>query len=212
MKLSKNSIFYHETTRIILEFFIILAVLAMMLVLVFSAQLLGDTDTSEEDAQTIYDHLTEVLSEKSSVTVDNLLSLSFDEETSHLYVTAQDEDQLIDFSLSTSATSLIAYLPFLLVEGFENGSQFDCSILTINAEASLIQSSEIVNINYQVATYGLASRLSGTYLSTDGVYTSIYQRDYDIETNTWGDNGVVSRCSSTDDATLFALYQLIVNR
>ena len=211
MKLSKNSIFYHDTTRIILEFFIILAVLAMMLVLLFSAQLLGETDTSEEDAQTIYDHLTEVLSEKSSTAIDNLVSISFDEETSRLYVTAKDENQLIDFSLLTSSTSLIASLPFFLEDGFEEGLQYDCSALEINTDVSLIQPSEIVSINYQVATYGLVSRLSGTYLSTDGVYTSLYQRDYDLETNTWGDNGVLSRCGPTDDPTLFALYQMIVN-
>ncbi|MFA7032650.1 MAG: hypothetical protein WC201_03710, partial [Bacilli bacterium] len=186
MKLSKNSIFYHETTRIILEFFIILAVLAMMLVLIFSAQLLGDSDSSEEDAQTIYNYLTEVLSEKSSTIIDNLVSVSFDQETSRLYVTARSDDQLIDFSLLTSSDSLIAYLPILLEEEFEEDAQFDCSILAINVDASLIQSSEIVNINYQVANYGLISRLSGTYLSADNVYTSIYQRDYDLETNTWG--------------------------
>ncbi|MFA7032371.1 MAG: hypothetical protein WC201_02265, partial [Bacilli bacterium] len=86
-----------------------------------------------------------------------------------------------------------------------------CSILAINVDASLIQSTEIVSINYQVANYGLISRLSGTYLSADNVYTSIYQRDYDLETNTWGDNGLVSHCGPNDDTTLFALYRLIVN-
>lgn len=211
MKLSKNSILYNDKARIILEFFVIFAVLVVMLVFVFAAQLFGDTNTSQEDAQTIYNHLTEALGESSSTTIDNLLSISFDEETSHLYVTAVSGNQLVDFACPVSSDSLIAYLPSLLEDGFEDDLSITWSLLPINTEASLTPSDNIASINYRVATYGLEYRLSGTYLSTEGVYSSIYQRDYNLVTNTWGGNGVVSSCSESDSATLFTLYQLIVS-
>ena len=85
--MKQDSPFKNESFRIILEFIILLLVVALIVTLVITSQIDDSGKKAREEAQLIYDNITEVMAEKSSKTIDKLLCLSF-EETEHKLVAA----------------------------------------------------------------------------------------------------------------------------
>ncbi|HNX16470.1 MAG TPA: hypothetical protein PKO28_03830 [Bacilli bacterium] len=205
----KDSLLRNDSFRIILEFVILLLVIVMIIVLVLTSQTNGNSD-DKDDAQTIYDNLTEVIGEKSSKTIDKLLSVTFDETNNKLCASAYSGNTLVDFSMTVPVTSLDAYLPSLLVDGFEEELAYDCSTFAINGEALLANISDFEQSLYRVATYGADTLLNGTFLSDEGIYSSVYQRTYHLASNTWDEDGHLTNIDSEEKGVLVELYKLIL--
>ncbi len=208
--MKQDSPFKNESFRIILEFIILLLVVALIVTLVLTNQMGGSSNTPEEDAQTIYNNLTEVMGEQSSKTIDKLLCLSFDETEHKLVAAAYSGEELIDFSMNVEALTLEEYLPSLLEENFLGDSSFDCLTLPINTGITLMDNPTLEDIAYKVTTLGEDILIYGTSLSIEGVYTSFYQRTYDSVNNTWNEDGHSSSSDQDGNKTLFELYKLIL--
>jgi hypothetical protein len=78
--MKKKSALSDNTFRQILEFMVTMAAIVLIVVVVLSNQSSGGTNSSEEDAQIMYNNLTQVIGEKSAREIDKLLCLSFDSQ------------------------------------------------------------------------------------------------------------------------------------
>lgn len=208
--MKQDSPFKNESFRIILEFIILLLVVALIVTLVITSQIDDSGKKAREEAQLIYDNITEVMAEKSSKTIDKLLCLSFDETEHKLVAAAYSGEELIDFSMNVEASTLEEYLPSLLEENFLGDSSFDCLTLPINTGITLMDNPTLEDIAYKVTTLGEDILIYGTSLSIEGVYTSFYQRTYDSVNNTWNEDGHSSSSDQDGNKTLFELYKLIL--
>lgn len=200
----------NESFRIILEFIILLLIVALIVTLIITSQIDDSGKKAKEEAQLIYDNITEVMGEKSSKTIDKLLCLSFDETEHKLVAAAYSGEDLIDFSMDVESLTLEEYLPSLLEEDFLGDASFDCLTLPINVGIILTDNPAIENVTYKVATLGEDTLIYGTSLSTEGTYVSFYQRTYDSVNNTWNEDGHSSSCNQDGNKTLFELYKLIL--
>src|SRR5574344_1561513 len=187
--MKQDSPFKNESFRIILEFIILLLIVALIVTLVITSQIDDSGKKAREEAQLIYDNITEVMAEKSSKTIDKLLCLSFDETEHKLVAAAYSGEELIDFSMNVEASTLEEYLPSLLEENFLGDSSFDCLTLPINTGITLMDNPTLEDISYKVTILGEDILIYGTSLSIEGVYTSFYQRTYDSVNNTWNEDG-----------------------
>lgn len=208
--MKQDSPFKNESFRIILEFIILLLIVALIVTLVITSQIDDSGKKAREEAQLIYDNITEVMAEKSSKTIDKLLCLSFDETEHKLVAAAYSGEELIDFSMNVEASTLEEYLPSLLEENFLGDSSFDCLTLPINTGITLMDNPTLEDIAYKVTTLGEDILIYGTSLSIEGVYTSFYQRTYDSVNNTWNEDGHSSSSDQDGNKTLFELYKLIL--
>jgi hypothetical protein len=208
--MKQDSPFKNESFRIILEFIILLLVVALIVTLVITSQIDDSGKKAREEAQLIYDNITEVMAEKSSKTIDKLLCLSFDETEHKLVAAAYSGEELIDFSMNVEASTLEEYLPSLLEENFLGDSSFDCLTLPINTGITLMDNPTLEDIAYKVTILGEDILIYGTSLSIEGVYTSFYQRTYDSVNNTWNEDGHSSSSDQDGNKTLFELYKLIL--
>ena len=116
----------NESFRIILEFIILLLIVALIVTLIITSQIDDSGKKAKEEAQLIYDNITEVMGEKSSKTIDKLLCLSFDETEHKLVAAAYSGEDLIDFTMDVESLTLEQYLPSLLEEDFLGDASFDC--------------------------------------------------------------------------------------
>jgi hypothetical protein len=208
--MKQDSPFKNESFRIILEFIILLLIVALIVTLVITSQIDDSGKKAREEAQLIYDNITEVMAEKSSKTIDKLLCLSFDETEHKLVAAAYSGEELIDFSMNVEASTLEEYLPSLLEENFLGDSSFDCLTLPINTGITLMDNPTLEDIAYKVTILGEDILIYGTSLSIEGVYTSFYQRTYDSVNNTWNEDGHSSSSDQDGNKTLFELYKLIL--
>lgn len=208
--MKQDSSLKNESFRIILEFIILLLIVALIVTLVITSQIDDSGKKAKEEAQLIYDNITEVMAEKSSKTIDKLLCLSFDETEHRLMAAAYSGEELIDFSMNVEALTLEEYLPSLLEEDFLGDSSFDCLTIPINTGITLMDNPTLEDIAYKVATLGEDIVIYGTSLSTEGAYTSFYQRTYDSVNNTWNEDGHSSSSDQNGNKTLFELYKLIL--
>ena len=208
--MKQDSSLKNESFRIILEFIILLLIVALIVTLVITSQIDDSGKKAKEEAQLIYDNITEVMAEKSSKTIDKLLCLSFDEAEHRLMAAAYSGEELIDFSMNVEALTLEEYLPSLLEEDFLGDSSFDCLTIPINTGITLMDNPTLEDIAYKVATLGEDIVIYGTSLSIEGAYTSFYQRTYDSVNNTWNEDGHSSSSDQNGNKTLFELYKLIL--
>jgi len=208
--MKQDSPLKNESFRIILEFIILLLVVALIVTLIITSQINDSGKKAREEAQLIYDNITEVMGEKSSKTIDKLLCLSFDETEHKLMAAAYSGEELIDFSMDVEALTLEEFLPSLLEEDFLGESLFDCLTIPINTGIALVDNPTLEDVTYKVATLGEDTVIYGTSLSIEGTYVSFYQRTYDSVNNTWNEDGHSSSCDQEGNKTLFELYKLIL--
>ncbi len=201
----------NESFRIILEFVILLLIAALIVTLIITSQIDDSGKKAREEAQLIYDNITEVMGEKSSKTIDKLLCLSFDEMEHKLLAAAYSGDDVIDFSMDVESLTLEEYLPSLIEEDFLGDTSFDCLTIPINTGITLTDNPAIENISYKVTTLGEDTLIYGTSLATEGPYVSFYQRTYDSVNNIWNEDGYSSSCNQDGNKTLFELYKLILS-
>lgn len=208
--MKQDSPLKNESFRIILEFIILLLIVALIVTLIITSQIEDSGKKAREEAQLIYDNITEVVGAKSSKTIDRLLCVSFDETAHKLVASAYSGEELIDFSMDVEAVTLEEYLPSLLEEDFLGESLFDCLTLPINTEITLTDNPELEDVAYKVATLGEDTVIYGTSLSLEGTYMSFYQRTYDSVNNTWNEDGLSSSINQDGNKTLFELYKLLL--